>query len=739
MAPRDPSPTPSATSTSRRTPSSTQEMIVSAKELRVPLPPCFDGTRGQLKTFLLQVELYMSFFPTKFNTDKQRVLWTTTLLKGPALNWIEVYVDDYMVNNRNAKQQTMELIENWGEFREQLATMFGDIDEEHAAEQSLRRLTQKGPASGYAADFRRYSIRTRWNDDALKYQFYFGLKDSVKDEMARTERPEELEKMIESAIAIDNRMYERQLERRGGSSYHSFAGNRKPAQKPQRNTQPYYGPMPMDLSAATQQQQVSKAEMDRRRQNKLCFKCGKAGHQSKWHYQKGKTSGDRRPQRLAATGRRGYNGNKKEIATMQIALMKTASSPEGSDRTTYFDTSELDEQLEMLLDGYDNHPTEEQKQIDLRIAAFLDKYDSCSNMSEYRARYGEPTSVLDHVLPHGGLTATLAAGPPFTPMDLQGAYNLVSFSGDMESLAEYQEIQPSRVSKFIEKLGNDSDSQDDYDYALSASEEKHLEQVVKEAAEEYRERKNARLDATQPDHPRHNELGFESCAHDECPDHRASKEAYYFPEVTGPVYLSRDTHQICALTAVDEEEDGSEGSDDTETEDDKKLREAWDEVSSHARKNKSNIEVAGMKNGKVRRVIRIEIPDSDEESEDDESTELDDEEQAIWKEIQRMQVELTRYKEVHRRIQHKIARFGGDVGVPNHPKHPEMCHRFCGHDGCQVHLDRKVKDAYFSGKKEPIYWVKVVRDSTVENIEHVSGPGWADVVDEQRRFYALNY
>jgi hypothetical protein len=104
-----------------------------------------------------------------------------------------------------------------------------------------------------------------------------------------------------------------------------------------------------------------------------------------------------------------------------------------------------------------------------------------------------------------------------------------------------------------------------------------------------------------------------------------------------------------------------------------------------------------------------------------------------------MQNELIRYKEVHRRIQQKIARFGGDVGIPNHPKHPEMCYRFCGHDGCQVHLDRKVKDAYFSGRKEPIYWVKVVRDSTVDNIEHISGPGWADVVDEQRRFYALNY
>jgi hypothetical protein len=62
------------TSTSRWTPTSTQEMVVTAKEVRVPLLPTFDRTRGQLKTFLLQVELYISFYLAKFVLDKQYVL-----------------------------------------------------------------------------------------------------------------------------------------------------------------------------------------------------------------------------------------------------------------------------------------------------------------------------------------------------------------------------------------------------------------------------------------------------------------------------------------------------------------------------------------------------------------------------------------------------------------------------------------------------------------------------------------
>jgi hypothetical protein len=82
------------------------------------------------------------------------------------------------------------------------------------------------------------------------------------------------------------------------------------------------------------------------------------------------------------------------------------------------------------------------------------------------------------------------------------------------------------------------------------------------------------------------------------------------------------------LTAVDKE-DVSDNSEDTETEVDRKLREAWDDMSKLATGNKSNIEITGIKDRKPRRVICIEVPDSDKESEDDESTELDDEERVL--------------------------------------------------------------------------------------------------------------
>ena len=223
--PRSGSPTPSVSGrASGMTTPGSQEMTVTSKEVKVPMPEYFDGTRGKLKTFLIQVELYMSFQPTKFRLDTKKVLWTVTLLKGPAFDWIQVYVDDYMQHQANAKRETMDIIDNWAEFRSQLESMFGDIDEEHTAERSLQQLKQKGPASRYAADFRRFAAKTEWNKGALRAQFYKGLKDSIKDEIACTKQLNKLDKIINLAIIINNCLYKRQLEKcsRGTANFSRY-------------------------------------------------------------------------------------------------------------------------------------------------------------------------------------------------------------------------------------------------------------------------------------------------------------------------------------------------------------------------------------------------------------------------------------------------------------------------------------------------------------------------------------
>jgi hypothetical protein len=81
----------------------------------------------------------------------------------------------------------------------------------------------------------------QWNDNVLKDQFYKGLKDAIKDELLKRNKPELLEELIMNIMEINNRFYKRMLERQGiqtlGSGRTSFL---------RRNGQ---WPQPMELDA----------------------------------------------------------------------------------------------------------------------------------------------------------------------------------------------------------------------------------------------------------------------------------------------------------------------------------------------------------------------------------------------------------------------------------------------------------------------------------------------------------
>jgi hypothetical protein len=100
-------------------------------------------------------------------------------------------------------------------FRQGIRQVFGDIEEEATTERNLGHLRQKGSAASYAASFQQLAAKTKWGKAALQHQFYIGLKDTVKDEVARSDKPDDLQELIALVVKIDNRMYERSLEKRG--------------------------------------------------------------------------------------------------------------------------------------------------------------------------------------------------------------------------------------------------------------------------------------------------------------------------------------------------------------------------------------------------------------------------------------------------------------------------------------------------------------------------------------------
>lgn len=305
------------------------------KNLKVKVPDSFSGERSKLRGFLIQVDLYLTFNNKRFASDTERILWVVTLLQGAALNWIEGFVQDYLENtnkygqisNDTMEDKTVEIFSTWKGFVKNIKATFGEVDEHRTAERAIQTLKQRGAATTYTAEFQRYSTKTGWNDDALRAQYYRGLKDGIKDELLRRGKPNSLEALIKLAVEIDNRFYERSLEKKGLYD----TGHSKRYSQPQgNNQQKNHWPQPMELDA-TGRKELSPQDRQKHMQDRTCFNCGKPGHMARNCKTDGglrRNTGRRRELNATTlTGRGGYSGRMQLNATMQGPLSATLQEP----------------------------------------------------------------------------------------------------------------------------------------------------------------------------------------------------------------------------------------------------------------------------------------------------------------------------------------------------------------------------------------------------------------------------
>ena len=186
------------------------------KLLKINIPEPFDGSKGKLQAFFSQIELFFGFNVDRFPTDKHKVLFASTYLRGPAFEWFNLFLTDFLNNMPDKRDDdTIEVTQNYSNFKNKLRQVFGNFDEEHLAERRMQSLRQTGSAANYASKFQQLAAQTQWGAVPLVAQFYKGLKDRVKDDIAQVNRPSPLQSIITLAIRIDNRQYERELEKKG--------------------------------------------------------------------------------------------------------------------------------------------------------------------------------------------------------------------------------------------------------------------------------------------------------------------------------------------------------------------------------------------------------------------------------------------------------------------------------------------------------------------------------------------
>ena len=502
----------------------------------------FTGERNKLQGFLLQLRLYVKFNGDRFRSETEQVLWAVTLLEGKAMNWIEGFLEDYLnctnsrgeINEKKMEDTTIKIFQTWDGFLEEIKTNFGVMDEQKEAERAIESLRQKGSATAYTRDFQRYSTRTGWGDEALRYQYRKGLKDFVKDELLRTAHDTStLENLIAAACEIDNAWYERSMERKGkyDPDYKRMGEGRYNKRQTGKND---YWPQPMEVDA-TSLGELSLQEKQRRQKERLCYNCGKSGHMARnckpgKHFKNGK-------------GRQGRNatlrGNSESMfacATMQeepeqdgfVMIAQTLETVTlGSDDEEQTEDSATDSEQP------DEISSEEYTRLSILggtntaeelYQAAVANYETCQNVIGV-TYLDSPMEDEDKVRMHEKMIDLIATHR----IDIGAIKWAVE-----EQITENRyanEIGVNRSQQYQDKL----EANREYLPVLKAAWEHLLNLKIKEA------RKIAELrnqsDVTRIDHPEHGKLTWVACYTNACVIHQGAKEnSGFWPHRRKPVY-----------------------------------------------------------------------------------------------------------------------------------------------------------------------------------------------------------
>jgi hypothetical protein len=291
-----------------------------SKPVKIPLPAKYNGNRAGLRGFVTQMKAYFLHYASDFSTEDLKVRIASQQLEGRALDWFEPILRDYLEETRRDQdQETKDIFGDFDVFCDRLTETFGNPDEERDAERQLTALKQQRSTADYAAEFRQIASKLEWADEPLMNLFYNGLKDPVKDELCKEDRPNLLSQFIERAVRIDNRQYERQMEKRGKGTMGSArngANTKKKVQQPSTRYGTHPGPMELD---ATQKKPV----------RGKCYNCGKEGHFSRYCKKPKKDGWKPVPEatKNASTAQKGDEGQKR----VTIAMMRRMVSTEGSE------------------------------------------------------------------------------------------------------------------------------------------------------------------------------------------------------------------------------------------------------------------------------------------------------------------------------------------------------------------------------------------------------------------------
>ena len=278
----------------------------SSGKTKVREPDTFDGSDlRKLRAFLVLCELNFQNRPKAFATDRTKVTYVQSYLRGMALEWFEL--DLLNISNPNSCPIWMD---SYHQFVSELKSNFGPHDPVGDAEHQLDNLSMKEgqKINKYVVEFNRLAGQVHgYGDGALRHIFYSGLPDCIKDEISRVGKPHTLDGFRTLAQTIDARYWERKSEisrqtrnspmpstsstkssaNLSDSKAKSKEKDNKGKSSDNRNKSPSSSSSapksttPDAPSHLGKDGKLTEEECQRRIKEKLCMFCGQPGHMAK--------------------------------------------------------------------------------------------------------------------------------------------------------------------------------------------------------------------------------------------------------------------------------------------------------------------------------------------------------------------------------------------------------------------------------------------------------------------------
>ena len=164
-------------------------------------PDQFDGSDpNKRRSFFTQLVLVFKARPRTFDSDERKVTYALSYLKGTALQWFEPYLLE------GYSEEPPLFLYSYEAFQDELRINFGPYDATGAAEHDLEnlRMTEGQRIAKYITQFNRLATQVRWGTAALRYQFYKGLPDRLKDRISEVGKPNTLSELRELVQSLDH-------------------------------------------------------------------------------------------------------------------------------------------------------------------------------------------------------------------------------------------------------------------------------------------------------------------------------------------------------------------------------------------------------------------------------------------------------------------------------------------------------------------------------------------------------